>query len=58
MKSDACKVLQCIQYAYKDNASTLLGKPLKGTLEKIQIKENGEVEIHPAKYPLTPEKVK
>lgn len=57
-KKDSTFILQCIEYAYKDTASTLLGKTLKGTLERVEYKENGDVQSHPAKDPLTPEKVK
>lgn len=47
-KKDSTFFLQCIQYAYKENPTTLQGKTLKGTLERTEIKDDGSFEIHPA----------
>lgn len=57
-KKDSNFVLQCIEYAYKDNASTLVNKTLLGTLERKEFGDDGAVVVRPAKDPLTPEKVK
>lgn len=57
-KKDLNFILQCVQYAYKENPSVLVSKTLKGTLEKIEILDGVAVEVRPAKSPVTPEKVK
>lgn len=57
-KKDSTFIMQCIDYAYKENSSTLVNKTLKGTLERIEMQDDGAVVVRPAKNPLTPEKVK
>lgn len=55
---DSNFILQCIEYAYKDNTSALMGKTLFGTRERKEFGDDGAVVIRPAKEPLTPKKVK
>lgn len=57
-KKDSTFILQCVEYAYKDNTSTLVNKTLYGTLERKEFGDDGAVVVQPAKDPLTPEKVK
>lgn len=57
-KKDSAFILQCIKYSYKNNEATLRNKTLKGTLDRVEIKDDGTQTVHPAKDPLTPEKVK
>lgn len=55
---DSTFIHHCIQYAYKDNASVLVNKTLKGTADKVVFAPNGdEKELIPGKDPLTPLKV-
>lgn len=56
--SDSTFVLHCIRYAYKDNEAILLNRTLKGTLDRIEINDDGSRTVRPGKGPLTPEKVK
>lgn len=57
-KKDSTFILQCVQYAYKNNVAALANKTLKGTGERIEVKEDGARVLHPGKESLTPEKVR
>lgn len=57
-KKDSTFILKCVEFAYKDNTSSLVNKTLKGTLERVEIQNDKPVAVRPAKDPLTPEKVK
>ncbi len=56
-KKDSTFILNCIQYAYKNNTASLTQKTLKGTRARYEIVEGDLVTVKPGKEPLTPEKV-
>lgn len=56
-KTDSTFVLKCLEFSYKDNLSVMKFKTLKGRPESVQYNDNGEIEQHSKKDPLTPKKV-
>lgn len=60
MRQDSTFIIQSVRYAYKNNPSILRSRTIRGTREWMGIVENGNDRYfnkHPAKAPLTPEKV-
>lgn len=56
-KKDSTFILNCVQYAYKDNTSSLTNKTLKGTRSRYEIIDGEAVTVKQGKDPVTPEKV-
>lgn len=56
-KKDSTFILNCIQFAYKNDAGSLSKKTLKGTRPRYEVKEGEIVTVKSGKDPLTPEKV-
>lgn len=55
---DSTFILNCLQYAYKNNAASIAMKTLKGTRGRYEVSDSGDlVEVKAGKDPLTPEKV-
>lgn len=54
---DSTFVLQCMKFAYNANPSVLVDRTLQGTSEWTEIETDGSKKLHPAKQPLTPDKV-
>lgn len=55
---DSTFILNCLQYAYKNNAASLATKTLKGTPGRFEVSDSGDlIEVMAAKDPLTPKKV-
>lgn len=55
---DSTFILNCLQYAYKNDAASVAMKSLKGTRGRYEVSDSGDlVEVKAGKDPLTPEKV-
>lgn len=56
-QKDSTFVLQCLKFAYKQNTSVLYNKSLFGTKGRIEFTDDRKEVQHPAKEPLSPQKV-
>lgn len=56
-KKDSTFILQCLEFAYKNNLSVLRTKTLKGKAESTKFSDEGSIQNIPEKGALTPIKV-
>lgn len=56
-KKDSTFVLQCVEYAYKSDRKTLCNRTLKGTVDRVEVRDGAVTVVRPGKDPMTPEKV-